>query len=47
MASYRITSSNVMAVAVVLLAVGGMCSKWDSFGHFSHVRFDLVGEAFR
>ncbi len=45
MASYRITSFKVMAVAGVLLAVGGMYSQWDNFGLSSHVVFDLVGKA--
>ena len=45
MASDRITSFKVMAVAGVLLAVGGMYSQWDNFGPSSHVVFDLVGKA--
>ena len=45
MASYRITNFKVMAAAGVLLAVGGMCSQWGSFGLSSHARFDLVGKA--
>jgi hypothetical protein len=34
-----------MAVAGVLLAVGGMCSYWDNFSLSSHARFDIVGQA--
>ena len=45
MASDRITSFKVMKVVGVLLAVGGMCSQWNSFGPSSYVRFDLVGTA--
>jgi len=45
MASYRKNSFTVMAVAGVLLAVGGIGPRWDNFGLSSHVGFDLVGKA--
>ena len=45
MASDRITSFTVMATVGVLLAVGGMCSQWGSFGFSSQVKLDLVGKA--
>ncbi len=45
MASERKTSFTVMATVGVFLGVGGMCFQWGSFGHSSHVSFDLVGKA--
>ena len=45
MTSDRITSFRLTAVVGVLLAVGGMCSQWNNFGHSSKVRFALIGEA--
>ncbi len=45
MASERKTSFTVMVTVGVFLGVAGMCFQWGSFGHSSHVSFDLVGKA--